>query len=386
MARIAYISSTFPDFKGCGVGIYAGYLTNSLAQLGHDVHVITSAIPEIRPTFGKVTVHKLLKSWQPTELYRLAEAFHRIRPDIIHINHPTKIAAGKSKVLVNMLPEINRALWRKPLVTTLHEFGRVSLLGKLKILPMLTGSDVITVTSRYYKDVILKFSPKMDPDKIEIVNIGSMFQNALPKVNRQEQRQRWGLRPDDKVVGFMGFITPPKGFHNLIEAMAPFMKADRKIKILALSSWNQSEPAYRQLILNHIEGEGLSAQVIFTGFLEDNDMWNSLEAVNLCAFPFDLPVEERSSGPLRQSIDRGLATVTFAQDSKYDEFGFKHGHNIWFSPFKNLKVFGEDVVKLLNDINLQIQIGKGAHELRSVFSFDNVSNAMSRIYQRLGRA
>jgi glycosyltransferase involved in cell wall biosynthesis len=384
MARVAFISSTFPDYKNCGVGIYAGYLTRALADQGHDIHVITSAIPEINPTHGKVTIHKILKSWQPTELFKLVELFHRIKPDILHINHPTTIAAGKSKVLVNVLPEINRSLWRLPCITTLHEFGRVSMLGKIKMLPMLTGSDVITVTSEFYKNAIQKFAPKISSGKIQILNVGSMFNNRWLLGDKLEQRKRWDLNPQDKVVGFMGFITPPKGFHNLIEALIPLLKKDSRVKVLAISSWNQTSPSYRQKILDMIQKEKIVSQVVFTGFLKDEEMWEALSAVDVCAFPFDYPIEERSSGPLRQAIDRYLPTITFAKNLEYNEFGFQHGKNIWFSPFKDLKKFGEDAEILLNDEVLQKTLSEGAKNLRQVFSFDAVSNQLSRIYSSLG--
>src|ERR1022692_278074 len=101
MARVAYISSTYPDYKKCGVGIYAGYLTKALAEQGHDMHVITTALPEIRSNLARVTIHKILESWTLSEVPKLTELFKKIKPDIIHINHPTSIAGKKTKMLVN---------------------------------------------------------------------------------------------------------------------------------------------------------------------------------------------------------------------------------------------------------------------------------------------
>jgi glycosyltransferase involved in cell wall biosynthesis len=381
--RIAYITSTFPDYKKCGIGIYAGYLTEALAGQGHDVHVVTSSIPEIHPTFGKVTVHKIMPNWNLFDLQKLIQLFYQIRPEIIHINHPTAIAAAKSKVLVNLLPEINRSLWKLPLVTTIHEFPGVSLLGKIKILPMMLSSDVVTVTNQRYKEKMLQFLPNNYARRIQVVDIGAILKPNLPDSNKQEQKQRWDLKPDDKVIGFVGFITPPKGFHNLITAMIPLLQADPKLKLLALSSWNLSKPAYRQKILDQIQAAGVSHQVIFTGFLEDDDLWAAMSAIDLCVFAFDYPVEDRSSGPLRQVLYKGLPTIVYAEDINYSEFGLKHGENIWFTPLKDVDALRRDIQYLLKSPELRNRISQGALTLKSELSFDAISNTFSRIYSEL---
>jgi len=158
VARIAYISSTFPNFNGCGIGSYAGYLTKALAQEGHDIHVITTDIPEILAQFGGVKIHKIIKNWSIGEVPQLSKIFNQIRPDILHINHPTSIAGKKSRVLVNLLPELNKLLWKLPVVTTIHEFKNVSLLGKIKLIPLIWGSDAVTATNDLYAREIRKFN------------------------------------------------------------------------------------------------------------------------------------------------------------------------------------------------------------------------------------
>ncbi len=383
MSRIAYISSTFPDYKRCGTGIYAGYITKALAQQGHEVHVITSAIPEIKASYGQVQVHKIIENWSPLEIAKLVQCFRQIRPEIIHINHPTAIAAGKSKVLVNLLPEMNRHLWKLPLVTTLHEFGHVSLLGKLKILPMILQSDGLTVTNQRYAKTIKNFLPKLRRSNVRVIDIGPQFNTSLARGDRHQEREKWKIDDDDKVLGFMGFMTPPKGFHNLIAALGPLLRKNPKIKILALSSWNQTSPRYKKEILKAIDKFDIKSQVIFSGFLEEEAMWQGLSAMDLCVYPFDYPIEDRSSGPLRQSLIHGLPTVTFAEDPNYSEFGLKHDENIWLVKFKDLDAFRNEVTRLLDDKHLLEKLASGASQLQNQFSIDKVSNELSRLYSEL---
>src|SRR5205823_5462541 len=116
---------------------------------------------------------------------------------------------------------------------------------------------------------------------------------------------------------------------------------------------------------------------------EDDDMWSALSAIDVCVLPFDYPVEDRSSGPLRQVLARGLPTIVFAESQTYSEFGFKHQENIWFSKYKDIPSLSSDMLTVIGDHHIQETLAKGALELKSEFDFDSVSNAMSRLYATL---
>jgi glycosyltransferase involved in cell wall biosynthesis len=386
MARIAFFSSTFPDFESCGTGIYAGYLTQALSEQDHDVHVITTAIPEIKNTFGRVTVHKALQNWNLFEAPRLVAAVNRIKPDVIHINHPTLIAAAKTKFLVFAFPEMNAALWNFPLITTLHEFPNVSKLGRLKMLPLLMGSDLITVTNEFYKNDLCKFLPAGQRHKIEVVNIGAQWPaGGLPIADRAEQRAKFGLDETDQILGFVGFVSPPKGFENLIEAAAPLLRERPHLKILACSSWNQTQPAYRQKIQSLIAREKIQSQVIFTGYLRDEELWSALAAIDVAVFPFEHPIEERSSGVLRQVLYYGLPTIAFARSTSYSEFDLQHQKNIWLTPHKNITHLRADISMLCDQPLVRARLASGALQLRPGLSFDSISNSFSRLYSQVLR-
>lgn len=383
MARIAYITSTYPDYEKCGTGIYAGYLTQALAQQGHEIHIITTAIPEIKNTFGKIQIHKIMKSWNPTDLPRFFQTMAQIQPDLVHINHPTSIAAAKSKVLVNLLPGLIKGTWQIPVVTTIHEFNNLSLLGRLKIMPMLLASEAITVTNEAYKKSLMEHIPEGLHHRINVIDIGALFAPNLQISSGSKEREKWGLKPTDKVIGFVGFITPPKGFHNLIESAGPLLKSHPEYKILALSSWNQSNPAYRQKILDLIDKHGITNQVIHTGYLDDQSLWEALSAVDLAAFPFDFPVEERSSATLRQVLYHGRPTIVWANNIDYQEHGLRHGKNIWLSPHKNSGELRKNIQFLMEDEPTRKLLAEGTTVFKDELGFDRISNEFSRLYTQL---
>ncbi len=393
--KIAYITSTFPKYTGCDIGNYAGFLTKALSELNHDVHVITSALPEIENTFGRVTMHKIMQNWGMLEAPRLMQTLMTLKPDIIHLNHPTAIDGANSKFLVNLIPEMAKAILRCPWVTTLHGFENASPLEKFKILPLLMGSDVVTVTNRFYKQQLKKFMPGADDSKVEIVDVGSHFSGTddFSFGTKLKVRAHWGLRPDDKVLGFFGFITPPKGFHNLIEIFAKVCKDDPSMKLLALTSWNLTKPDYKHRLLSRIEELGIRDRVIFSGFLPDADLWRALSSIDLCVFPFEQPIEQKSSGVLRQALYKSLPVLTYALDVHYSEHGLNNTKNILLSEFGDeaqmiakIKMFftqqalahdNEDVIDSAEILR------QGALALRPRLSFEHVANEMSRIYSKV---
>lgn len=383
MARVLYITSTFPDYSKCGTGIYAGYLTRGLSQQGHEIHVLTTSHPDIKASLGKLTIHKTMSTWTFKDTPAFAKVMHMVNPQIVHINHPTALAAGKSQLFVNLIPSIIKSTWGTPIVTTLHEFLNNSTLGKLKVLPLVFGSNAVTVTNRRYKEDLSRFVPPGFSERIKVINIGSQFDESRPYGDPVQMRERWKIQSTDLVIGFVGFITPPKGFENLVASVIPLMREDPRIKVLALSSWNLSTPAYRHKIQSLIDESGFGERFIFSGYLKDEELWDSLSALDLVALPFNDPVEDRSSGPLRQVLFRGLPVLTFSKDQNYSEFGFEHGKNIWFSKHQDLRGLQTDIKMLLMDSSLRKRLSEGAIGLKSTLSFDHISNEFSRLYAQI---
>src|ERR1700683_1647140 len=117
MARIAFVTGTFPEHWDCPGAIYSQALASALTQQGHELHIITSAREDILPIYKKTHVHKIMSSWRPFEIYKIISLFKSINPEIMHILFPTQFSTGPTKLLLPLLPETNRLLWKIPCVT-----------------------------------------------------------------------------------------------------------------------------------------------------------------------------------------------------------------------------------------------------------------------------
>lgn len=119
------------------------------------------------------------------------------------------------------------------------------------------------------------------------------------------QRPAPVLRPDAPfVIGTYGFLLPPKGFPELIEAVGLMRDAGRDV---ALRMINAQYPVPQSAALvaevkTQIAARGLNDHVdLCTDFLEDDESLERLSEAHLLAFPYR-PTSESASGAVRQAL------------------------------------------------------------------------------------
>ncbi len=75
-----------------------------------------------------------------------------------------------------------------------------------------------------------------------------LYDNFGAAISKAEARQNSGLKPNDKIVVFFGFIRHYKGLDLLLEAMADHRIKAQNIKLLIAGEFYEDEQIYRALI------------------------------------------------------------------------------------------------------------------------------------------
>jgi len=378
MPRIAIVSSVFPDYPKGYISTYAGQLSHALTQQGHDIHIITSAIPDIVPTFKKVNVHKIVKSWSLMDLRNLTPLFQQIRPDIIHILHPTDLAKSPTSFFVQGLIETNKLLWKRPCLTTLFNYGELSWFEKIKLAPILVQSDEITVSQSAIKEEILRFWKHVG-SKTHVINIGAR-EEAIWE-SSPDQRTKWDVKNEDIVICFLEELSEDSGFQPFIEAVTPLLRKKENLKILVPTGWKQ--PTFRYKMIKKIERQNILNRFIFTGQLNKKALWSAKQASDLFVFLSQKPMSSNFSPRIIESLHSQCPILTWDKNLKYDEFGVQNGQNIWISPFGNIEVLRNDLELLMASPRLRKTLTTNCAAFRQTFSFDAISNEFSRCYSRL---
>jgi glycosyltransferase involved in cell wall biosynthesis len=380
MPRIAIVTSVYPNYPKSYTSFYAGSLSHALTQQGHDVHIITSAIPEIEATFKKVTVHKIIKSWGILDLRRLGPLFQQIKPDILHVLHPTELARSPSQFFVQALIETNRVLWKLPTLTSLFNFNDLSWFEKLKLAPIIAQSNEITVPQNHIQTEITKLWNGAN-QKTHVINVGAKEEEIF-KPSLQE-RAKWDVGINEKVICFLEELTEDSGFVDMVEASSPLLRKNKNLKIMVPAGWRES--TFRHKMITKLERENILNQFIFTGQLNEGEMLGAKQASDLFVFLGNRPLSSNFSWKIQSALYSQAPTLSWNEEQNYNEFGIRHGQNIWLSPFKNIQALRADLELLITNSTLRETLAQNASVFRGIFNFDTISNEMSRIYSRLLR-
>jgi glycosyltransferase involved in cell wall biosynthesis len=218
--RIGLVTGEYPPARG-GVGDFTAQLGRALADLGHQVHVITSRSQSAHLTHQtpEVTTHRVIDGWGWRcwgQVTRLAED---LALDVLDVQY--QAAAYGMEPAINVVP---RPRSRPPTVATFHDlkvpylFPKAGPLRWWVVRMLARRADAVIVTNR---EDHLRLEEEINPHKLNLVPIGSNIPVSPPVgYDRDTERSRWGIQPEDLLLGYFGFLNESKGGEELIHALA----------------------------------------------------------------------------------------------------------------------------------------------------------------------
>ena len=260
--KVIIIGSAYP-YRG-GIAHYTGLLYKALLKRGHVVKVITFKRQYPKILFpGKTQIEsgqltekietlQLIDSVNPFNWFRVGFKVAFEKPDIVIFKYWMPFFApcfgsiafiakvfSKAKIIFichNIIPH------EKTIFDT--------VLTKFAFLFV----DHFIVQSSAVESDLLKVKPGASYKKV-YHPVYEIFGAPIEKV---KARQVLGLRPDDKVLLFFGYIREYKGLDILLRAMK-FVLANFQVKLLVVGEFYEKPQKYYQIV----EEEGIADFVIF---------------------------------------------------------------------------------------------------------------------------
>jgi len=93
-------------------------------------------------------------------------------------------------------------------------------------------------------------------------------------------REKYGIKPTDKVIFTGGKITKQKNTHLLVEALNKM--EDRSIHLFIVGAFDNSEEDYKKYI-ESIAAE--NSNIYFTGWVSGDEVYAFMDACNIAVFP-----------------------------------------------------------------------------------------------------
>ena len=273
--------------------------------------------------------------------------------------------------------------YKLPLVATIHatEFGRNNgihsdisrYINKIEN-DLVTEAWRVIVCSNFMKGEA-EYALYSPADKLDVIYNGintEKFDFKFSPKERTEFRARFAL-PHEKIVMFVGRGVREKGCQVLIDAFPRIREGYHDAKLVIAGGGN------RQHLIDQAAALGVASQVLFTGFISDDDLLRLYKVADLACFPslyepFGIvaleamasktPVVVSNSGGLPEVVEHDVTgTVTYVDNPASLAWG---------------------VLRDLHDPETAKKLAvKAFDKTKKVFNWDLIAKQTEEVYRRV---
>lgn len=391
--RIGLVTGEFPPMEG-GVGAYTRELARGLADLNHEIHIITSR--EARPEMGERRIatlrepielefyrlHPRIGRWRGPSLATVADIVLRFELDVVNIQYQAAAYNMRSPA-VNFLPWRLKGMAKT--AVTFHDlrvpylFPKAGRLRRTAVNFMARQAHGVIVTNKEDQQLL------MANGQLSIANIpiGSNIQtHERGEAQVTAVRQQFGLAGGDCLLGYFGFLNESKGAETLVAALAQLPERFHLVFIGGQTGASDSDNnrAYLDELKEQIMAAGLDGRVHWTGFVDDKAVSTYLHAADVMVMPYRDGVSLRR-GTLMAVMAHGRPLITTHPTVETPEI--KHGDNCWLMSPGDAVGLAAAVKKLAGEPALRQQIGDGARATAALFSWERIARETAEFFEKL---
>jgi len=386
-----------------GQGVYIKHLSKALADIGHNVDVISGPpYPNLDP---KVKLHKMPSLdlynqdhlfWpeklsdlaRPINMYEFLsvcvggfpEPFtfgervyqylkkHRKDYDIVHDNQCLSYGIGRlaQKVMPTIVTihhpitvdqqeeyKVAKTLLQKFRVFRWYSFIRMQMKVARKF------SHIVTVSEFTKKDIAKEFS--LDEKRFRVVHNGINNEFFYPVQN--------GPRPENSIIVTNSADTPLKGLNFLLEAVAQIRKK-QPVKLTVIG-----EPKKNGIIEKLVARLGIGDIVHFTGRIANEEFADYYSKATVAVVP---SLYEGFGIPAAEAMACGVPLITTSGGALPEVVGDAG----LIVPPADATALSKAITHLFNNPDERVKYAKaGLERVNSVFSWEKAAREMTEVYR-----
>lgn len=392
-----------------GVGDCTNEIAQELAKRGVEVSVLTTG-DDRRTTNDErrgledpspFSVFRTIKKWDWSALSQIRQILAEIDPDIFHIQYQTG-AFGMHPMINFALQFLSRSPFRTGTrvrsVVTFHDLRPMYLFPKAgRVRDWVTfqlarTTDAVIATNQEDYKTLFALHLKL----LTCIPIGSNIDpTPPPDFDRAVLRSQLGVRDDEILLSYFGFLNESKGGETLIRAFAEIPNA----KLLMLGGQtggsDVTNVAYLRRVKKLVADLELSDRVLWTDFLSPPEVSAHFLASDVCVLPYRDGASYRR-GTFMAALAHGMAIVTTgvgAQgtgdrgrgtgdgDSRLPQL--RGGENVLLVPPDDAHAIAEAVKEIASSSELRERLQRGALETAKAFTWDKIAEAHLELYKKL---
>jgi len=373
--RIGLVTGEYPPDRG-GVGDFTRELGQALAELEHEVHVVTarSRAAEREPRASEIVVHRIVRAWGWRCWRAILQSAREERLDALNVQFQT--AAYGMHPAIHLAPARRS---RPPVVVTFHDlkvpylFPKAGPLRRWVVRLLAHRTEGVIVTNR--EDELQIVNENWRVKNLTRIPIGSNVAPQLPPgYDRDGWRAKWEVETSDLLLGYFGFLNERKGGEDLIETLAVLLERGLSTHLLLIGgragSSDPTNAAYAERVDRLIEERDLTGRVHRTGFVSPEEVSASLKAVDVCVLPYRDGASLRR-GSLHACLAHGRPIVTTHPAVETPEL--RDGENVLLANPQEIQSLADCVARLAGDPLLRVRLGKMASAQAKEFTWDRIA-------------
>lgn len=370
--RIGIVTGEFPPLAG-GVGDYSRQLAQALAAQNVDVHVITDLRCLGGPAAG-FTLHPVIRRWSFPALWQIRSLARRL--DLAWLNIQYQAAAYGLGAPIHFLPDAAGV----PAIVTFHDLRVPYLFPKAGAL----RPWAVTHLARAARGAVAADPAdgaellRRGVRRVTHIPIGSNIAPAPPAgYERAAWRAQHGVRPDDFLLGYFGFLNHSKGGDTLIRALAVLAERKAPVKLVLIGgeagASDPTDAAFGAQLERLIRRHGLEDDILRTGFISPAEVSAHLLACDALALPYRDGASLRR-GSLMAALAHGCAIVSTMPAAPVPEL--RDGENIRLVPAESPEALVLAVTELLAAPALRARLGQAAQATAALFGWDGIARRL----------
>lgn len=385
--RILLLSWEYPPRIVGGLGRHVWRLATSLAESGHDVHVVTRDHPDAPAEEIAEGVHIVRVGEYPPMV-----SFDDLIPWVMQFN--VGVLERASRLLIDGDVDIVHAhdwlvayaaaavkkTFELPLVSTIHatEYGRHqgNLPGPMNKLIhqvewWLTYESRRTITcSRYMHDECRRIF-ELPADKMDVIPNGVDL-DAFDAPDGVEEFRAKRSAPDEKLIFFAGRLEYEKGVQTVLEALTQVRRTTPvRFHVAGVGT-------HAGALQEHAKSLGLEDAVEFLGFVPDEDLRMYYAAADLAVVP---SLYEPFGMVALETMAAGTPCIA-ADTGGLRELVIHEATGLRFTPGDPASLAGT-MLRILTDKRLDKRLTVDARRmLNDQFSWRRIAAATASVYER----
>lgn len=283
--------------------------------------------------------------------------------------------------IVHFLDYATPALYKGKKIATIHDMAMHTMKDKytkgqvliktILLKNTIKNADKLICISEFTKKELLKYYPKVDESKIEVVYNGFEYNEIeLTQQVIDTTLNKFNITKD--YLLFVGTLSPHKNIERIIEAFNKVRNEgyDYQLVICGKKGWLYED------IFNKVKELKLENEVVFTDYVTDEELEVLYKNTKLFVFP---SLYEGFGFPPIEAMARKIPIITSTEGALKEIVG----NGFCFCDAYDVNDITIKIVSILSDVQLHNNLIKFGLKRVKKFSWNNTGKKLNIIYKEI---